>query len=71
MFIKRNISDRGRKPVVAIGLLVIAQRSHNVEKFFKRDETTTMRDLVIIDGIRQFGDFWSCGSITIPKLSTF
>lgn len=71
MFIKRNISDRGRKPVVTIRLLVIAQRSHDVEKLFKRDESPVMRDFVVIDSICQFGDFWSCGSITIPKLSAF
>jgi hypothetical protein len=71
MFIKRNISDRGRKPVVTIRLLVISQRSHDVKKLFKSDESPMMRDFVVIDSIRQFRDFRSCGSISIPKLSTF
>ena len=71
MFIERNISDRGREPVVTIRLFVISQRRHHVEEFFKGDEAAVTRDLVIVDGICQFSDFRANGSVSVTKLTAF
>jgi len=69
MFIERNISDRGRKPVVTIRLFVIPQRRHHVEEFFKGNEAAVTCDLVIVHSICQFSDLRASGPVSITKLT--
>lgn len=125
LFIKRNISDCGRKPVTPIfpacdrwqpvlhGFLRfpvtqtqdsamaavvrpperttrvgtrkssvllsrggrtgsgVAQGLQHIKEFFKCDEAPSVRQFVIINGIRQFSDFRSARPISVAKLSTF
>jgi len=71
MFIKRNISDRGRKPIVTVGLFVIAQRRHHVKEFFKSNESAVTGDLIVVHGICQFSDLGASRSVSVTELTAF
>ena len=52
-------------------LFVVSQRKHHIKQFFKRDESTTMRNFVVVHGIGEFRDVRARMSLSVSKLATF
>jgi hypothetical protein len=49
---------------------VIAQPCDDIEEFLKRDETSAILQLVVVDSVGQLGDFRAIRTVSVPELST-
>ena len=50
---------------------MIAQCKHHIVEFFERDESASVSDLVIINGVGEFSDFGTQSAIAVSELSAF
>lgn len=50
---------------------MIAEREHHIVEFFEGDESASMSDFVVIDGIGEFCDFGAESAVAVFELTAF
>jgi len=60
-----------REDMANTRLLVVTQLGHHVVQFFKRDESSAMSELVLIDSRSQLRDLWPRDADRRAELTTF